>query len=183
VAAFLSSIFALIWSGSQLTETRGFHDQFNTFIINGACNGVDILDVYWSQRGRIGIAIFVINVISVITLGVLGSKLVSVYRRQMTKVTGEEKGAIRRLYKVCSCVAYRFLQLIITTSLGGVNIFNRRTDWGLSTPCVFMSMGPTTLHLPYRGLLLDDSDFQSSWSTGYPVYNSMVHYRLDRHTT
>jgi len=99
VAAFLSSTFALIWSGSQLTETRGFHDQFNT-IINGACNGVDILNVYWSQRGRIGIAIFVINVISVITLGVLGSKLVSVYRRQMTKVTGEEKGAIKRLYKV-----------------------------------------------------------------------------------
>jgi hypothetical protein len=79
-----------------------FHDQFNTFSVNGACDGVDILTVYWSQRGRIDMAIFVINVIAVLALGALGSKLVSVYRRQMTKATGEEKGVIRRLYKVCS---------------------------------------------------------------------------------
>src|SRR4051812_9466168 len=63
VAAFLSSVFALIWAGSQLAETRTFHDQFNTFIVNGACNGVDILPMYWSQRRRIDIGIFVLNAI------------------------------------------------------------------------------------------------------------------------
>jgi hypothetical protein len=104
VAAFFASILALIWSGSQLAETSVFHRQFDTFIVNGACNGVDILPVYWPQRDRIDMAILVLNVIFISALGALGAKLVSVYRKQMTKVTGEEKGVIRSLYKVRFCI-------------------------------------------------------------------------------
>jgi hypothetical protein len=92
-------VLALIWSGSQLARTRAFHKQFDIFVVDGACNGFDVMPNYWKQREMVEVPSFVINCVAVLALGGLGFKLLSVYKRQTSKLTGGD-GVISHLYKV-----------------------------------------------------------------------------------
>ncbi|KAG9052671.1 hypothetical protein FS842_009441 [Serendipita sp. 407] len=97
-AAFVSLLLALIWSGSQLARTRYFHKEFETFITNGACDGLDILPGYWPQRQKTDIPGFALNALAIVLLGTIGFKLLSVYKRQTTKLVGDSK-IIKHLYR------------------------------------------------------------------------------------
>ncbi|KAG8798300.1 hypothetical protein FRC18_008703, partial [Serendipita sp. 400] len=97
-AAFVSLLLALVWSGSQLARTRDFHKEFETFITNGACDGLDILPGYWPQRQKTDIPGFALNALAIVLLGTIGFKLLSVYKRQTTKLVGDSK-IIKHLYR------------------------------------------------------------------------------------
>lgn len=99
IAAFVVSVLALVWSGSQLARTRAFHKQFDMFVVDGACNGFDLMPNYWKQREMVELPSFIINCVAVLALGGLGFKLLSVYKRETSKITGGD-GIINHLYKV-----------------------------------------------------------------------------------
>ena len=75
------------------------HQQFNVFIKDGACNGIDLIPSYWSERAKIEVPSFVLNAICFLLLAGFGLKLLSVYQRQTKKTTGEDS-LIKRLYRV-----------------------------------------------------------------------------------
>ncbi|CAG7853733.1 SubName: Full=Uncharacterized protein {ECO:0000313/EMBL:CCA69987.1} [Serendipita indica DSM 11827] len=109
-AALLSSALALVWSGVQISRTKAFQQQFNTFIKDGACNGTDLISSYWSERAKIEVPSFVLNATCFLLLAGFGTKLLSVYRRQTKKTTGEDP-LMKRLYR-----AVLLLSVIVQTS-------------------------------------------------------------------
>ena len=98
IAAFISSIIAVVWSVFQVLRTRAFHKQFDRFITHGACDGVQLLPNYWKQRSSIEIPSLVFNCLFMLILGGLAFKLVSRYRKSTSKLVGGEK-YVGQLYK------------------------------------------------------------------------------------
>lgn len=111
VAAFISSLLAVAWSVVQVLHTHAFQSEFDRFITNGACGGIQLLPSYWKQRSVIEVPSLVLNCVFALILGGLSFKLVSGYRRSTSKLVGGEK-YVGRLYKVR--VSLAFLSRVLT---------------------------------------------------------------------
>lgn len=105
VAAWISSLLAVVWSVYQVLHTRAFQSQFDRFITNGACNGVQLMPNYWKQRAIIEISSLVLNCVFALILGGFAFKLVGSYRRSTSKLVGGQK-YVGQLYKVRISLTY-----------------------------------------------------------------------------
>lgn len=85
----------------HLVQIGPLQQQWQDFVTDSACNGLEILPSFWEQRKLIEIPAVVFNSVFVIALGVVGFRLLSVYRRQTEKLTGGSD-VIKHLYKVSS---------------------------------------------------------------------------------
>lgn len=125
-----------------MAETRAFQSEFDSLVTNGVCNGIELLPSYWRQRQKLDIGVFVLNAVSALVLGGLGSKLVAVYRKRMTVRVGE--GQERRVYKV----RWSFgMQFSLTKGLENPPPVDYNSDWGVHATCFSLCVGTATIHL------------------------------------
>ena len=107
VAACISSVLAVAWSVYQVLHTRAFRNEFDRFITDGACDGVQLLPNYWKQRAIIEIPSLVLNCVFALVLGGLAFKLIGSYRRSTSRLVGGQK-FVGQLYKVRISLAFFF---------------------------------------------------------------------------
>jgi hypothetical protein len=99
VAACLASVIAVVWSVFQVLRTQAFQKQFDRFITQGACDGVQLLPNYWKQRSSVEIPSLVFNCLFTLVLGGLAFKLFGRYRKDTSRLVSGEK-YVGHLYKV-----------------------------------------------------------------------------------
>ncbi|KIM20568.1 hypothetical protein M408DRAFT_20440 [Serendipita vermifera MAFF 305830] len=82
ITVFLSSLFALLWSGTQVMRTRALRAQFDAFITHGACGGVDVLPFYWTQRERLELPTVIINALAILIFAGMSLGLLKRYHKK-----------------------------------------------------------------------------------------------------
>ncbi|KAH7104743.1 hypothetical protein BKA62DRAFT_741991 [Auriculariales sp. MPI-PUGE-AT-0066] len=98
IAAFLTHVFATLWSGYQVYLTQKFRQDFGRLVIQGPCKA-NLLPKYWDPRDHTEITILALNVVMTCVVAVLSYKLLKAFGWQTFKKIGAS-WAINRCYQL-----------------------------------------------------------------------------------
>ncbi|KAL5512611.1 hypothetical protein ACEPAG_3264 [Sanghuangporus baumii] len=91
VAALATHGMSTAWSAFQLSRTGKAARDYQTLIVNDACNGVDVIPGFWGNRMNYLIPILVLNVVVLVFSFGLSLKLFNIYARQTFNRVGASK--------------------------------------------------------------------------------------------
>ncbi|OCB85097.1 hypothetical protein A7U60_g7722 [Sanghuangporus baumii] len=91
VAALVTHGMSTAWSAFQLSRTGKTAREYQTLIVNDACDGVDVITGFWGNRMYYLIPILVLNVVVLLFSFGLSLKLFRVYARQTFNRVGASK--------------------------------------------------------------------------------------------
>ena len=83
IASFLTHCLATGWSAFQLVSTQRFRSDFTRLATRGACQGVNLLPTYWTERAQFEIPTLAFNALALLISGVLSWKLMKVREIQI----------------------------------------------------------------------------------------------------
>lgn len=109
IAALITNVLSTAWSAFQLSRTGQFQFDYETLVVNDACDGNDVIEGFWTERMRYFTPILVLNIVAFFGLFFVALKLFSVYARQTKKRVGTSK-VMRNRY-ICVLLFSVFLQI------------------------------------------------------------------------
>ncbi|KAL5504727.1 hypothetical protein ACEPAH_7390 [Sanghuangporus vaninii] len=111
VAALVTHGMSTAWSAFQLSRTGKTAREYQTLIVNDACNGVDVIPGFWGNRMNYFIPILVLNVVVLLFSFGLSLKLFNIYSRQ----TFNRVGACKKMNVLYSYVLLFSVFLQVST--------------------------------------------------------------------
>ncbi|KAI0095272.1 hypothetical protein BDY19DRAFT_878706, partial [Irpex rosettiformis] len=99
IASFLTHCLATAWSAFQLVNTQTFRKDFTRLATHGACQGVNLLPTYWTQRAQFEIPTLAFNALALIISAILSWKLMKSFGWQTFKRIGASL-TISRAYRI-----------------------------------------------------------------------------------
>ncbi|KAI0803144.1 hypothetical protein BC629DRAFT_1591233 [Irpex lacteus] len=99
IASFLTHCLATGWSAFQLTNTQTFKKDFTRLATRGACQGVNLLPTYWTQRAQFEIPTLAFNALALLISAILSWKLMKSFGWQTFKRIGASL-TISRAYRI-----------------------------------------------------------------------------------
>jgi len=90
------------WAGFRVKTTIQLHSDYNEYIVQGACNGTDILGDWWDVRLSHAIPIAVCNFVVLVAVMYLSWMLFWAFAKQTFSRVGASP-AINRAYKLVLC--------------------------------------------------------------------------------
>ncbi|KAK0432127.1 hypothetical protein EV421DRAFT_2040847 [Armillaria borealis] len=97
-ASLAGHLLGTAWAGFRVSSSKHLQDRYNQFIVHGTCDGIDLLQDWWSLRTRHTVPVVVLNVVALLTLLFLSANLYKVYANQsFSRVGGSPE--INRIYK------------------------------------------------------------------------------------
>lgn len=99
IASFLTHCLATGWSAFQLVSTQRFRSDFTRLATHGACQGVNLLPTYWTERAQFEIPTLAFNALALLISGVLSWKLMKSFGWQTFKRIGASL-TISRAYRI-----------------------------------------------------------------------------------
>ncbi|KAJ4481038.1 hypothetical protein J3R30DRAFT_3700592 [Lentinula aciculospora] len=110
-AAIAGHVLVTAWAGYRLNNTYKLQGQYQTLIVQQACNGADFLGSWWNVRADHTIPILVSNAMAFVIATYLASRLYKVYAQQ----SFNRVGASLRIHNIYKLV----LALSVCVQLGG----------------------------------------------------------------
>ncbi|KAK0497794.1 hypothetical protein EDD18DRAFT_1351609 [Armillaria luteobubalina] len=102
-ASLAGHLLGTAWAGFRVSSSKHLQERYNEFIVHGTCDGIDLLQNWWSLRTRHTVPVVVLNVVAFLTLLFLSVNLYKVYANQsFSRVGGSPE--INRVYKACCFV-------------------------------------------------------------------------------
>jgi len=150
LASLLTHMLATSWAAYQISHTNDFRVQFNRLITNGACNPINLLPQYWTQRGHAEIPILVLNVLALLVSAFLTWRLIKLFGWQTFKRVGASL-TINRVYKIVLTLSITIqLSMFFMAATVGLwidQLFNGSIGQLASLSNLYKGMGMTTLIL------------------------------------
>jgi hypothetical protein len=148
LASLLTHMLATSWAAYQISHTSDFRTQFNRLITNGACNPINLLPQYWTQRGHAEIPILALNVLALLISAFLTWRLVKLFGWQTFKRVGASL-TINRVYKIVLTLSITIqLSMFFMAATVGLwidQLFNGSTGQLASLSKLYKGMFMTTL--------------------------------------
>lgn len=99
IAAVITHILLTAWTVFQLFTTNGFRSEFLRITRDGACQGLNLLPTFWTQRFNIEIAELALNIAALLLSIFLSWKLVKQFGWQTFKRVGASL-SVNHMYKL-----------------------------------------------------------------------------------
>ncbi|KAG7447263.1 uncharacterized protein BT62DRAFT_967139 [Guyanagaster necrorhizus] len=97
-APLAGHILGTAWASFRVSSSKHLQARYNRFIVHGTCDGIDLLQDWWTIRTRHTIPVVVLNGVALLTLLYLSANLYKVYANQsFSRVGGSPE--INRIYK------------------------------------------------------------------------------------
>ncbi|KDQ20440.1 hypothetical protein BOTBODRAFT_26445 [Botryobasidium botryosum FD-172 SS1] len=99
IASLTTHMLATGWAAFQLASTASFKQEFRRITVDGACDGVNLLPSFWTNRGDAEISVLAVNCATLAISLVLSWKLLRAFGWQTFKRIGASL-QISRIYKI-----------------------------------------------------------------------------------
>ncbi|KAK0200984.1 hypothetical protein DFS33DRAFT_1356270 [Desarmillaria ectypa] len=97
-ASLAGHVLGTAWAGFRVSSSKHLQERYNQFIVHGTCDGIDLLQDWWSIRTRHTVPVVVLNLVALLTLLYLSANLYKVYANQsFSRVGGSPE--INKIYK------------------------------------------------------------------------------------
>ncbi|SJL08436.1 uncharacterized protein ARMOST_11800 [Armillaria ostoyae] len=74
-ASLAGHLLGTAWAGFRVSSSKHLQDRYNQLIVHGTCDGIDLLQDWWSLRARHTVPVVVLNVVALLTLLFLSANL------------------------------------------------------------------------------------------------------------
>ncbi|KAF8918318.1 hypothetical protein CPB85DRAFT_1214125 [Mucidula mucida] len=120
-ASLAGHVLGTAWAGFRVSNSKMLQERYNNLIVNGTCDGIDLLGNWWDIRTQHTIPVIAIHVAALLIYLYLSTNIYKVYANQSFSRVGAS-AEINNIYKAVLLLSV-FLQLVGFFSLASTGMW------------------------------------------------------------